>query len=259
MYRHVLTSIILFLLGIFIWRTLILFTDLSSLFSNIETPTELNVNINKDESSINLSKPPNPINKNITNNEAIEETIARLKHDVVVTGTILGMLGQKSALFQIEGMADRLFKINTQLMDGFIIQEITSSYVVLKNQIGNETFTLYVQSGKESLPDSKPEPKTEPELKSISEVPDVYDPQLLINDVQNDIYSSEHPENTAQDQDINLQNKQRPLDGAALENGFSHMVEPHQHDTQQFSDNDETLPDYLTKLPDGSHQRKPLN
>ena len=73
---------------------------------------------------------------------------------MVVTGTITGTLGQESAIFQIEGMADRLFNINTQLMDGFIIKEITNSYVVLKNQTGNEAFSLYVQSGEESLPDS---------------------------------------------------------------------------------------------------------
>jgi hypothetical protein len=90
--------------------------------------------------------------------ETIEETITRLKRDVVVTGTITGALGQESAMFQIEGMADRLFKINTQLMDGFIIKEITTSNVVLKNQVGNETFSLYVQSGKESSPDSNLEP-----------------------------------------------------------------------------------------------------
>lgn len=76
--------------------------------------------------------------------ESIEETIMRIKRNVVVTGIITGSLGEKSALFQIEGMPDRLFNINTQLMDGFIIKEITSKYVLLKNQQGEETFFLYV-------------------------------------------------------------------------------------------------------------------
>ena len=128
------------------------------MFSNIETTTELDLNTGNNESAINLSKPPKLINNNVGHYETIEETIARLKRDVVVTGTITGTLGQESAMFQIEGMADRLFKINTQLMDGFIIKEITNSYVVLKNQIGNEAFSLYVQSGEESLPDSRLEP-----------------------------------------------------------------------------------------------------
>jgi hypothetical protein len=86
--------------------------------------------------------------------ETIEETIERLKRDVVVTGTIIGMPGQESALFQIEGMPDRSFKINTQLMDGFIITKITEKDITLKNQIGNETLTLYVQSGKDSWNDN---------------------------------------------------------------------------------------------------------
>jgi len=85
----------------------------------------------------------NPISRG--NYETIQETIARIKRDVNVTGTILGAPGQETALFQIEGMADRSFKINTQLMDGFIITQITNKHVVLKNQIGNETFALDVK------------------------------------------------------------------------------------------------------------------
>ena len=81
--------------------------------------------------------------------ETIEETIERIKKDVVVTGTILAGSGQELAIFQIEGMPDRSFKINTQLMDGFIITKITEKDITLKNQIGNETLTLYVQSGKD--------------------------------------------------------------------------------------------------------------
>lgn len=77
--------------------------------------------------------------------ETIEETIARLKRDVVVTGTVTGVPGEESAMFRIEGMPDRSFAINTQLMDGFIITEITSDHVVLKNQTGNESFVLNIK------------------------------------------------------------------------------------------------------------------
>ncbi len=79
--------------------------------------------------------------------EPIEKTIARIKHNVVVTGTLTGSPGQESAVFQIEGMEDRRFHINTQLMDGFIIRKITGSTVVLKNQVGSETISLHVTSG----------------------------------------------------------------------------------------------------------------
>lgn len=78
--------------------------------------------------------------------ETIEETIARIKKDVIVTGTVTGLPGEETAFFQIEGMADRAFLINTQLMDGFIIKEITETHVILKNQIGEETFILNVQA-----------------------------------------------------------------------------------------------------------------
>ena len=172
-YRHIFTVVILLLLGFLIWRTSILFTDLSSLLSNKDTTTESGLNTVNEESTMNINKPPQPAGNNVGHYETIEETIARLKRDVVVTGTITGTLGQESAIFQIEGMADRLFKINTQLMDGFIIKEITNSYVVLKNQTGNETFSLYVQSGEESLPDSGQEPG----FNSIPMVPAGYVPQ----------------------------------------------------------------------------------
>ena len=76
--------------------------------------------------------------------ETIEDTMSRLKRDVYVTGTLIGVPGQEQAFFKIEGMPDRSFNINTQLMDGFIITEITNNHVVLKNQIGDETFFLFV-------------------------------------------------------------------------------------------------------------------
>ena len=64
--------------------------------------------------------------------------------DVRVTGTLTGTPGRQSALFRIEGMPDRAFSIDTQLMDGFVITEIGKDYVVLKNQVGPESFTLEV-------------------------------------------------------------------------------------------------------------------
>lgn len=79
--------------------------------------------------------------------ESTEEIMARLKKDVIVTGTITGIPGEETALFKIEGMPDRSFGINTQLMDGFIITEITENAVVLKNQQGNEHFTIQVLPG----------------------------------------------------------------------------------------------------------------
>ena len=110
-----------------------------------------NLNILNGDSTEVIST-PNP-QKNYSNNiefvnlientpETIDQTIARIKRDVIVTGTITGIAGKESAMFQIEGMADMPFQINTQLMDGFIITEITKDHVVLKNQIGEETFTL---------------------------------------------------------------------------------------------------------------------
>lgn len=158
-YRYFFTTVIALFLGVFIWRTSILFTDLSSLFSNKETTTELGLNTVNEESAMNINKPPQPAGNNIGHYETIEETITRLKRDVIVTGTIIGIDGQESVIFQINGMPDRLFKINKQLMDGFIIKEITNSYVVLKNQVGNETFSLYVQSGGEALDGSVLEPE----------------------------------------------------------------------------------------------------
>ena len=153
-YRYAFTAVVFLLLAIFIWRTPLIFSNLSNLLSKKESTTEINVNLGNDETSTKLDKTYQPAANNFYQYETIEETIARLKRDVVVTGTITGTLGQESAIFQIEGMADRLFNINTQLMDGFIIKEITNSYVVLKNQTGNEAFSLYVQSGEEALPDS---------------------------------------------------------------------------------------------------------
>lgn len=76
--------------------------------------------------------------------ETLQQTMARLRRDVIVTGTITGIPGEEFAMFRIEGMPDRLFKLHSQLMDGFIIQQITTTEVVLKNQRGDETLVLTV-------------------------------------------------------------------------------------------------------------------
>ena len=121
------------------------------MFSDAETGSELvlDTGTTSHEASIGLSKPPQIVDNstdssNFGHYETIEETIARIKRDVYATGAIISAPGQEVALFQIEGMPDRSFKINTQLMDGFIITEITNHHVALKNQIGDETFTIKV-------------------------------------------------------------------------------------------------------------------
>ena len=76
--------------------------------------------------------------------ETINETVERLKRDVVLTATFNISPDKAFALFQIEGMMDRSFKLNTQLMDGFIITNISDNKVTLKNQIGNETIEFHL-------------------------------------------------------------------------------------------------------------------
>lgn len=130
-----------------VWRTSVLFTDMVSVFPNAVKGSELAPD---HEATISLNKPllivdNNTDSSNFGHVETIDETIARIKRDVQVTGTIIGARGQEAALFQIEGMSDRFFKINTQLMDGFIITVITNNHVVLKNQSGDETFSLMLR------------------------------------------------------------------------------------------------------------------
>ena len=125
-------------------------TDLAAIFSDAETGPgpEFNTVNSRPEKKIGRNTTPqitiNEVNSNSGNFESIEETIARIKRDVYVTGVIIGAPGKEAALFKIEGMLDRSFKINTQLMDGFIITEITNDHVMLKNQIGDESFSLNV-------------------------------------------------------------------------------------------------------------------
>lgn len=147
-YRLILTPVILILLGVFAWRTSMFFINLSGMLSNTGTDSEMNIKTNVQVETLSLNEHPHDTdNRNSGYYETIEETITRIKRDVIVTGTITGTPGQESALFQIEGMDDLSFNIHTQLMDGFIITEIAENQVVLKNQIGEETFSLKVGSG----------------------------------------------------------------------------------------------------------------
>ena len=163
----------------FIWGSYKLIADLNSLLSSFGNNS---INNNKIVDKKEIKNDLISQHKlNSDHYETTEETITRLKHDVIVTGTITGMPGQESAMFQIEGMADRVFNINTQLMDGFIIKEITGSHVTLKNQLGNETFTLYVQNEREPLSESML-------INEVSSNIDRYNSQVL-----QDSYSSTIP------------------------------------------------------------------
>ena len=133
----------LMIVGILFWRTSLLFTDFAVLFTDVETGSVLDTRATSDKETISLNNSTD--SNNSDSYETIEKTIARIQRDVIVTGTITGNAGQELAIFQIEGMPDSSFKINTQLMDGFIIVGITENHVVLKNQIGDETFSLQVQ------------------------------------------------------------------------------------------------------------------
>ena len=118
------------------------------MFPDTETGSELALNTETGSHEATIKSPQIVDNStdgsNFGHYETIEETIARIKRDVYVTGAIISAPGEEVALFQIEGMPDRSFKINTQLMDGFIITEITNHHVALKNQIGDETITIKV-------------------------------------------------------------------------------------------------------------------
>ena len=140
------SGLFLIIAGILVWRASVLFTDFASMFPDTETGSELALNKNIGSHKATL-KPSQMVDNstestNFGHYETIEETITRIKRDVYVTGTIISAPGEEVAFFQIEGMPDRAFKINTQLMDGFIITEITNHYVVFKNQIGDETFSI---------------------------------------------------------------------------------------------------------------------
>jgi hypothetical protein len=187
-YKPIITTVLflfLIVLGILIWRALLLFNNLISLSPEVETnsevkPTSKTVEYKK---IINLNLVTQTANENLDHYETIEETISRLKRDVKITGTIVGTAGEESAIFQIEGMPDRSFNINTQLMDGFIITKISPSQVVLKNQTGDESFILQVQSGslvKSMVPDTLEPTPMEPNTHEPGTLqPDDYEPRPM--------------------------------------------------------------------------------
>ena len=76
--------------------------------------------------------------------ETVDEIITRLERDVVLTATLKGESTYESAIFRIEGLPERRFKLGHQLMDGFIIVEIGPNSVRLKNQIGPEQFRIFL-------------------------------------------------------------------------------------------------------------------
>ncbi len=126
-----------------------IFTDLSAMFTDTksESTLVLDTKTNRHEEAVSLNDSTQLTSNladrsNFGHYETIEETIARIKRDVHVTGAIISAPGQQSALFQIEGLPDRSFSINTQLMDGFIITGITENRVILKSQTGNEIIFL---------------------------------------------------------------------------------------------------------------------
>ena len=150
-YRPAIASILflfLIVLSILIWRASLLFINLNTMLPAAETNPEVELNTEATDhiKKINLTSPL-IINKgNSVHNETIEQSIARIKRDVVVTGTFIGTAGAESALFQIKDKPDQSFNISAQLMDGFIITEITQNQVILKNQSGDESFFIPVQS-----------------------------------------------------------------------------------------------------------------
>lgn len=138
-FKTVIISVSIVLLSILVWRTTMLFGSLADWILTDDTGTQVKTDFESD------SKSASKANQHEGHYETIQETIERLKRDVVVTGTITGAPGLESAMFRIEGMADRQFMINKQLMDGFIIREITKMNVVLVNQAGHERINFEVQ------------------------------------------------------------------------------------------------------------------
>lgn len=141
----------LIIIGLLIWHISVIFVDFADMFPDAQTASELVLDAEtiSHEATISLNKPSQIVDNstdssNLGHYETIEETIARIKRDVYVTGSIISAPGEEAALFRIEGMPDRSFNINTQLMDGFIITGITENRVILKNQTGDEVIFLDV-------------------------------------------------------------------------------------------------------------------
>lgn len=134
--------------GFFVWQLSVLYSS----FSRI-SPALTSKNLESDVTKLNSprlnNEPAFLMIEHRTNSDSvasIEAIVARLKRDVVVTGTILRTPETDSAMFRIKAMADQEFFVNKQLVDGFIITSITRTRVVLTNQKGSGTITLPVRN-----------------------------------------------------------------------------------------------------------------
>ena len=148
---NLVSILFLTILSALIWRTSMLLTDMSAMFTDTKSESALvpDTKTNRHEQVASLNDSTQFTNNladssNVGHYETVKETIARIKRDVYVTGSLISTPGEEAALFRIEGMPDRSFSINTQLMDGFIITGITDNRVILKNQTGNEIIFLDV-------------------------------------------------------------------------------------------------------------------
>ena len=63
-YRYAFTAVVFLLLAIFIWRTPLIFSNLSNLLSKKESTIEINVNLGNDETSTKLDKTHQPTANN---------------------------------------------------------------------------------------------------------------------------------------------------------------------------------------------------
>ena len=130
---------ILFLAFIAVFQTLISETNLVSSSPLINTSIKKNAPLSSKKVVHLFHEEHSDAMQHPGHYETINETVERIKRDVVLSATFNISPDKAFALFQIEGMMDRSFKLNTQLMDGFIITNISDNKVTLKNQVGNET------------------------------------------------------------------------------------------------------------------------
>lgn len=89
-----------------------------------------------------------PYGDEVTHLEATNKNkINTVKYDKSlfnVTGTVAGEAGNESALISYNGNNTGLYKAGEELFDGLVIQKINKSEVVLKNQINEEVFSVYI-------------------------------------------------------------------------------------------------------------------
>lgn len=89
-----------------------------------------------------------PYGNEVTHNNATANNRTNtLKYDkdlFNVTGIIAGEAGAESAMISYNGNKTELYKAGDELFDGFVLQKIKKSEVVLKNQINEEIFSIYI-------------------------------------------------------------------------------------------------------------------